>query len=166
MSYITYYQSPIGKLLLASDDALIGVWFEDQKYYASTLTEPIIEKDDLDIFKQTRSWLDQYFLGMQPSISDIALNFKGSDFRKRVWQILCEIPYGETMTYQDIALIIAKERGITKMSAQAIGNAVGHNPISIIVPCHRVIGSHGELTGYAGGLDKKEYLLMHEKKFQ
>ena len=122
----------------------------------------MIENDNLDIFKRTKKWLDRYFNGEKPQISELPLSPKGSEFRQCVWKILCEIPYGETCTYKEIADIIAKEQGVDKMSAQAVGGAVGHNPISIIIPCHRVVGSDGSLTGYAGGIETKIKLLKLE----
>ena len=112
---------------------------------------------------QAEKWLDSYFNGKKPLINELDLDPIGTDFRKEVWEILCEIPYGKTISYKDIADRIAKKRGIEKMSAQAVGGAVGHNPISIIIPCHRVVASNGELTGYAAGIDKKKFLLKHEK---
>lgn len=163
MVYITYYHSPIGKITLAADsDVLIGLWIENQKYYLSTLKEVVIENENLDIFIETKKWLDDYFAGKNPDVNRLSLSPIGSDFRKMVWKILLTVPYGHVITYGDIAKKIVEINGLTKMSAQAVGNAVSHNPISIIIPCHRVIGINGNLTGYAGGLDKKVYLLMHE----
>ncbi len=156
-----HYKSPLGDILLASNNnKLIGAEFERQKYSLSN-TQDLIEKEDKVLIK-TRKWLDSYFNGEKPSIDELNLEPQGSDFRLEVWKLLCEIPYGETTTYKDIASKIAKMRGIEKMSAQAVGGAVGHNPIAIIIPCHRVIGSDGSLTGYAGGLDRKMFLLKHE----
>lgn len=162
MYYKTNYNTPIGKLTLACDEKenLVGVWIEGQKYFCNTIGSEIIEKDNLDIFKTTKEWLNRYFKGEKPQISELPLAPQGSEFRQRVWQILCTIPYGEVRTYGYIADIIAKEKG--KMSARAIGGAVGHNPISIIIPCHRVIGANGKLTGYAGGIETKIKLLKHE----
>ena len=163
MIYTSNYNSPIGKLLLASKGhQLIGLWIEGQKYYFSCLKDEIKE-EDTEILIKTKKWLDRYFKGENPSINELDLNPLGSDFRKSVWKILCEIPYGEVITYKDIADTIAKQKNLKKMSSQAIGGAVSHNPISIIIPCHRVVGSNGSLTGYAGGIDKKVYLLNHEK---
>ena len=164
MIYTSTYTSPIGDILLASqNNELIGLWFKGQKYYMNYLKEEIEEKNDEETLMKAKKWLDRYFKGEKPSIKDLSLNPDGSEFRKKVWQILCEIPYGQTLTYKEIALKLAKENGLNSMSAQAVGSAVGHNPISIIIPCHRVIGSNGKLTGYAGGLDKKEYLLKLEQ---
>jgi len=163
MIYSTNYSSPIGSLTLASDgDNLIGLWTEDQKYFADSVTEKMTEKDDLPVFIKTIQWLDEYFEGKKPDISGLPLALRGGDFRKTVWDILCEIPYGETITYGEIAKIVANKMGKEKMSSQAVGGAVGHNPISIIIPCHRVVGANGSLTGYAGGIDKKIKLLEHE----
>lgn len=157
-----HYNSPLGDILLAShNEKLIGVWFEGQKYYPDNVSENIVERED-EILSKTKNWLDRYFNGEKPPINELDLAPQGSEFRHEVWKILCEIPYGKTATYRDIGVKIAQNRGIEKMSAQAVGGAVGHNPISIIIPCHRVIGSDGTLTGYAGGLDKKIFLLKHE----
>ena len=162
MDYLCHYHSPLGDLTLASDgEALIGLWFDGQKYYADTLQEEYDEAE-LPVFADAIRWLDAYFDGQIPSFVP-EFHFRTSTFRQRVWQILLTIPYGKTTTYHEIARIIAKERGVEKMSAQAVGNAVGHNPISLIIPCHRVIGSDGSLTGYAGGLDRKQKLLAWEK---
>ncbi len=163
MIYTTYYNSPIGKLLLASkENKLIGLWIEGQKYYLSGIEEEFTKNDDEKILIETKKWLNRYFNGEKPCPNELDLAPIGSKFRKNVWDILCKIPYGKVITYNDIAKEIAKKRKINKMSAQAVGGAVGHNPISIIIPCHRVIGTNGSLTGYAGGLDKKEYLLKLE----
>ncbi len=164
MYYKTHYNSPIGNITLACDNKenLVGLWFEGQKYFGGTVNAEMIENNNLEIFKKTKKWLDKYFKNEKPEISELPLAPIGNDFRQRVWQILCKIPYGEVYTYGEIAKIIAKERGKEKMSAQAVGGAVGHNPISIIIPCHRVVGSNGSLTGYAGGIKTKIKLLKHE----
>ena len=162
MIYTAHYKSPIGDILLASkNNKLIGLWIEGQKYYLSCLKDEI-KDEDTEILIKTKKWLDRYFKGEKPSINELDLDPIGSDFRKDVWKILCKIPYGEVTTYKNIADTIAKENGLKKMSSQAVGGAVSHNPISIIIPCHRVVGSNGSLTGYAGGIDKKVYLLKHE----
>ena len=164
MIYTTHYKSPIGDLLLASkDNKLIGLWIEGQKYYMSNFLEEMKENDNDKTLLKAKKWLDRYFNKEKPSIKELELNPMGSEFRQAVWKILCEIPYGKVTTYKEIAEEIAKQKGINKMSAQAVGGAVGHNPISIIIPCHRVVGTNGDLTGSAGGLDKKIYLLEHEK---
>lgn len=162
--YITYYDSILGKLTIAGDgENIIGLWIEGQKYFADTIkNENIIKKDDISIFIKTKEWLDRYFRGERPDIKELKLSPKGSKFRQNVWKILCRIPYGQTITYGKIAKEIAKLMNKNSMSAQAIGNAVGHNPISIIIPCHRVVGTNGGLTGYAGGIDKKRELLELE----
>ena len=166
MINVKHYTSPIGDILLASrNKKLIGVWFKGQKYYLANVSDEIIEKDDETLIK-VKKWLDAYFSGEKPLINELDLDPAGTDFRKEVWNILCEIPYGKTTTYKDIANQIAKKRGIEKMSAQAVGGAVGHNPISIIIPCHRVVGSNGDLTGYAAGIEKKKFLLKHENTNQ
>lgn len=158
-----HYNSPLGDILLASkDNKLIGLWIEGQKYFLSSIKEEIQENSNDEVLLATKSWLDRYFNGQKPNIDELNLSPIGSDFRQAVWKILCKIPYGETITYNDIAKEIARQRKIKKMSAQAIGGAVGHNPISIIIPCHRVVGTNGNLTGYAGGIEKKIWLLRHE----
>jgi len=158
----TKYNSPIGPLLLVSeDDKLIGLWMYNQKYFCPLKEQPV-EDNDNPVLKKAVNWLDRYFGGEKPDITELPLSPMGSDFRKEVWDILCGIPYGEVMTYGQIADKIAKNHGKEKMSAQAVGGAVGHNPISVIIPCHRVVGTNGSLTGYAGGLNKKIALLKHE----
>lgn len=148
-------------MLMESDgERLLGLWFEGEKYFNNDFIDKSKDKD-LSIFQETKEWLDSYFNGDVPNFTP-KLAMDNSEFRKEVWKILLSIPYGETMTYGEIAKIIAKKRGLLRMSAQAVGGAVGHNPISIIIPCHRVIGAGGNLTGYAGGLDKKVWLLEHE----
>ena len=165
MIYTSTYSSPLGDILLASkNNELVGLWFKDQKYFLGPIKEETKEKNDEEILIKTKKWLDRYFKREQPNIKELSLNPIGSDFRKEVWKILCDIPYGKTITYKEIADKIAKEKKIKSMSAQAVGGAVGHNPISIIIPCHRVVGTNGNLTGYAGGLDKKEYLLKLERE--
>ncbi len=164
MIYITNYSSKLGDILLASDgENLIGLWFKNQKYYLYKITDELIKNDDLKIFHETKKWLDKYFKGIQVSPNDLKLKPNGSPFQQEVWKILCSIPYGKTITYGDIAKKIAQKQGKKSMSAQAVGGAVGHNPISIIIPCHRVVGFNGSLTGYAGGIDKKIALLKLEE---
>lgn len=163
MVYTSHYDSPIGALLLAERDGkLVGLWMEGQKYFLGSLREETQERESSPVLRQASLWLDRYFAGERPAISELPLAPIGSEFRKEVWQVLCEIPYGETTTYGEIAKTLAARHGLDRMSAQAVGGAVGHNPISIIVPCHRVVGSNGSLTGYAGGLQKKIRLLTHE----
>lgn len=161
MQYTSTYLSPFGTIVLASDaDALTGLWFGRQKYFGLNLDEDHVEQETAPIV-QAKAWLDQYFAGEVPSVP-ISLRFEGTPFQNEVWEILRTIPYGETVTYGAIAHQLAKKRGIARMAAQAVGGAVGHNPISIIVPCHRVVGSNGSLTGYAGGIEKKIQLLTLE----
>jgi methylated-DNA-[protein]-cysteine S-methyltransferase len=163
MFYSTHYLSPVGGLMLASDgENIIGVWMDGQKYFAATMTEELTEKDDLPIFATAKNWMDRYFFGEKPSISELPLAPKGGEFRRAVWDILCKIPYGEVTTYGVIAKEVAVKINKEHMSSQAVGGAVGHNPIAIIIPCHRVVGASGSLTGYAGGIDKKTKLLEHE----
>lgn len=164
MFYKTYYNSPIGKLLIVSDEKnIVGLWIEGQKYFLDTLQEEPVLNDKIEILEKSKKWLDKYFNLEEPKINELSLSPIGGDFRQRVWKILCKIPYGEVLTYGDIAKEIVKETGKKSMSAQAVGNAVGHNPISIIIPCHRVVGKDGNLTGYSGGIDKKIQLLKIEK---
>lgn len=161
MDYTHHYISPLGGITMVSDgEYLTGLWFDGQKYFADTLSVQREEKD-LDVFRRTDNWLDIYFSGKEPDFTP-ALRMTGSEFRQEVWQILLAIPFGKTMTYGEIAKILADRRGANTMSAQAVGGAVGHNPISLIIPCHRVIGTNGALTGYAGGLEKKAWLLDME----
>ena len=161
MDYTARYQSPLGPITLASDgEALTGLWFDGQKYFAATLSREYEEKA-LPIFDQTEQWLDMYFSGRAPDFTP-PLKMKTTAFRKSVWEILLSIPYGHTLTYGEIAQKIAAGKGRPGMSAQAVGGAVGHNPISLIIPCHRVVGWDGSLTGYAGGIEKKMRLLAME----
>lgn len=165
MYYSTIYPSPIGKITLACDGNgknLVGLWMDGQKYYGDTIPEAMIPNDDISLFNRTKDWLDQYFSGDKPKISKLPLEPIGSEFRQGVWQILREIPYGGVITYGDIATIMAAKCGRKTMSAQAVGGAVGHNPISIIIPCHRVVGTNGSLTGFSGGIKTKIQLLEHE----
>lgn len=182
------YSSPVGRLTLASDrERLVGLWIEGQKYFGSGILNgrlpgsagnrttllknetpesvppcSVSRDDRLAVFAQTRRWLDRYFAGDRPAQGELPLAPEGGEFRQRVWRLLCEIPYGETTTYGALARQAAVELGRSSMSAQAVGGAVGHNPISIIIPCHRVLGADGSLTGYAGGLEAKRYLLQLE----
>lgn len=161
MRYICKYHSPLGGITLASDGAaLTGLWFDGQKYFAAGLAKEHTEKE-LPVFAEAREWLDVYFSGKEPAFTP-PLSLRGcSDFRRRIWEILHAIPYGQTVTYGQIAKRLESETG-KRVSAQAVGGAVGHNRISIIIPCHRVVASDGSLTGYAGGIDKKSALLKTE----
>lgn len=157
MQYFTSVDSPLGKIRLLSDgENLTGLYLPGQPGKLGDVQE------ELPIFAQTRSWLDSYFQGKNPSPNALSLAPKGTPFQKTVWQILLAIPKGQTRSYGDIAREMARRLGKGKMSAQAVGQAVGRNPISIIIPCHRVLGAQAQLTGYAGGLDKKIWLLNHE----
>ena len=161
MDYTHHCDTPLGGMTLASDgEALTGLWFDGQKYFGSTLS-PEHEERDLPVFEDTLRWLDLYFSGKEPGFTP-RLSLRGSAFRIAIWEILLSIPYGQTMTYGEIAERLARQSGLPRMSAQAVGGAVGHNPISIIVPCHRVVGADGRLTGYAGGLERKARLLELE----
>lgn len=162
MYYSTTHPSPVGTITLAcQDNQLVGLWLEGQKYFGDTIPEDMEEKDDIPIFHETKNWLDRYFSGEKPAISELSMAPIGGEFRQIVWEILCAIPYGEVTTYGTIAKQVAEKTG-KNMSAQAVGGAVGHNPISIIIPCHRVVGSTGSLTGYAGGVKTKIKLLELE----
>ena len=162
MQYISHYASPVGNILLAADNTgLTGLWFEGQKYFALSLDKEHEEKE-IPLFERVKQWLDIYFSGKDPDFT-VPLHFTGTAFQNEVWKILCTIPYGQTETYGGIAKQVAVRKGLPHMSAQAVGGAVGHNEISIIVPCHRVVGADGSLTGYAGGIDKKIKLLQLEK---
>lgn len=161
MQYTGKYKSPLGSILLAADEiGLTGLWFEGQKYFANTL-DPQNDEKELPVLIQARQWLDIYFSGKEPGFQ-VPLHVMGSKFQQKVWKILSAIPYGQTTTYGAIARQIAVTDGVERVSAQAVGGAVGRNPVSIIIPCHRVIGSNGSLTGYAGGLEKKTALLRIE----
>ena len=161
MVYTCKYKSPLGEILLAADEkGLTGLWFEGQKYFADTLPDEWISQETF-ILKEAENWLDIYFSGKEPKFMP-PLHPAGSAFRQAVWQILLQIPYGQTITYGEIAGRMAGIQNVPRMSAQAVGGAVGHNEISIIIPCHRVVGANGSLTGYAGGIDKKISLLRLE----
>lgn len=162
MIYTTKYDSPLGEILLASDEiGMRGLWFFGQKYFARDLPTERVEQETF-VLSEAERWLDVYFSGKEPDFVP-PLNPVGSSFRRAVWDILLQIPYGKTVTYGDISKQLAQRRGLERMSAQAVGGAVGHNEISIIIPCHRVVGSNGSLTGYAGGIDKKIKLLEIER---
>lgn len=162
MKYIAHYQSPLGGALLAADESgLTGLWFEGQKYFASRLESGHTERN-MPVFDRTRKWLDIYFSGREPEFTP-PVHMIGTPFQISVWKLLCRIPYGKTVTYGEIAAQIAVQRGLSSMSAQAVGGAVGRNHISLIVPCHRVVGTDKSLTGYAGGLERKKRLLLLER---
>ena len=162
MTYTQHYDSPLGSILLAADDVgLTGLWFDGQKYFARGLSNERIEQET-SVLAEAKRWLDIYFTGKKPDFTP-PLHPIGSAFRRSVWEILLQIPYGQTTTYGEIAKQLAEKHGLPRMSAQAVGGAVGHNEISIIIPCHRVVGADGSLTGYAGGIGKKEKLLELER---
>lgn len=161
MNYYFEYKSPIGILIAVSDgESLTWLGVKGQKHFPYVLEE-VGAEINLPIFIEVRRWLDIYFGGENPPFTPL-LCPQGSSFRQKIWKILCNIPYGEVVTYGDIAKLIAKQSGKDKMSAQAVGGAVGHNPISIIIPCHRVVGAGGNLTGFASGIDRKIKLLEQE----
>ena len=160
--YYCTYESKIGLLYLISDgESLCGCYLENQKYFPNDIDDYQLN-DELNVFIESIAWLEKYFNGENPSIDEIPLNFNETEFRNTVWKVLKEIPFGEVITYRDVAEIIAKNRGIKTMSAQAVGGAVGHNPLLIFIPCHRVIGADGSLTGYAAGIENKRFLLNLE----
>ena len=162
MMYTAQYSSPVGQLTLASDGkGLTGLWLEGQKYFGDTLPEDAAP-GDVPVLRQARQWLERYFAGDRPDLRDFPLRPAGSPVRQAVWEILKQIPYGQVTTYGAIAREAAAKLGRDSMSSQAVGGAVGHNPLSILIPCHRVVGTGGSLTGYAGGIDKKIFLLSHE----
>ncbi|MBO3723837.1 methylated-DNA--[protein]-cysteine S-methyltransferase [Actinomyces bowdenii] len=178
MHYYSHYHSPLGPMTMASDGKhLTGLWFDGQKHDRATLDEQAVQEEDLPIFQETRQWLDAYFGGpaggpqpspqqsSRPSTAPLtapALAVDGSPFRRMVLEILRSIPSGQTMTYAQIAAQVAQRTGRERVAAQAVGGAVGRNPISLIIPCHRVVGSSGNLTGYASGVDHKRRLLEME----
>ena len=162
MVYTKHYLSPLGGILLAADEVgLMGLWFDGEKYYADNLPKEHTE-EETPILSEASLWLDVYFTGKEPDFMP-PLHPIGSGFRQAVWKLLLDIPYGQTTTYGQLARCLAVQMGRDHMSAQAVGGAVGHNEISIIIPCHRVVGSSGSLTGYAGGIDKKVKLLELER---
>ena len=163
MIYFTEYASPVGTLTIsANDTSLTGLYIQNQKYYPTLTNWQRVSPDENPVLTVAISWLDHYFAGENPTAATLPLSPQGTPFRQQVWHQLCRIPYGKTTTYGVLAKSIAAENNIPRMSAQAIGNAVGHNPISIIIPCHRVVGADGNLTGYAAGTDIKLKLLALE----
>lgn len=165
MYFKTSYVSPLGKIiLLGCNDGLVGVWFENQKYIEKLSSfQNVVETNHFDLLEQTKKWLDDYFLGLNPSPQTLKIKLIGTSFQQAVWNILKEIPYGTVLTYKEVTTKLAQMRQTSKKAYQAVGSAIGHNPISIIIPCHRVVGSNGSLTGYAGGMDRKQKLLELEK---
>lgn len=164
MRFTARYPSPVDGLLLASDGELLtGLWLDGQKHYAAGLSPDAVPSDHLPVFQKTKHWLDDYFAGRRPQPSALPLTLSGSEYRRRIWALLLDIPYGETTSYGQLAKEYEVRYGV-KTAARAVGGAVGRNPVSIIVPCHRVVGVGGALTGYAGGTDAKRFLLELEKK--
>ena len=162
MTFIQHYDSPLGGILLAADEiGLTGLWFDGQKYFARDLPAERVEQNT-PALSEAKRWLDIYFTGREPDFTP-PLHPIGSAFRRDVWEMLLQIPYGQTITYGGIARQLAAKRGLPRLSAQAVGGAVGHNEISVIIPCHRVVGTNGSLTGYAGGIEKKIKLLELEQ---
>ena len=162
MTAVQHYESPLGEMLLAADESgLTGVWFVGQENFPEEPLEEAVEQET-PVLAETKRWLDIYFSGQKPGFLP-TLHPVGTPFRQEVWKRLCQIPYGETRTYGEIAQQVAENRGLRTMSAQAVGGALAHNPISILIPCHRVMGTDGSLTGYAGGLERKTYLLHLER---
>lgn len=162
MQQTAQYSSPLGPILLAADDTgLTGLWFQGQKYFPAQMADAP-DHSGLPIFQEAMRWLDIYFSGQEPDFTP-PLHLTGTPFQNEVWEILLSIPYGKTMTYGEIARHLAEQKGLSHMSAQAVGGAVGHNKLSILIPCHRVVGANGSLTGYAGGITRKIALLELEK---
>lgn len=163
MTYFANYKSPLGVLTIASDgNHITGLWMEGQRYFCSTLGSDPVADTNIPVICTTMQWLDGYFQGTEQSSEHIPLLPTGTPFQQSVWSILREIPYGETVTYGKIRSKVAAALGKESMSAQAVGNAVGRNPISILIPCHRVVGTNGNLTGYAAGIERKKFLLELE----
>jgi methylated-DNA-[protein]-cysteine S-methyltransferase len=163
MEYFHRAASPLGGITLASDGrALTGLWFDGQRHFAETLS-PEHKEADLPVFALTRRWLETYFSGRQPDFTP-PLALRATPFREAVWRALLTIPYGRTVSYGALAALVAAQSGLKRTSPRAVGGAVGHNPISLIIPCHRVVGADGGLTGYAGGIDRKQTLLAMERQ--
>ena len=166
--FMTYFKttcaSPVGQITLAGDgENLVGLWLEGQKYFGGNIADKMVENGGFAVFDKAKLWLDAYFRGENPAVCKLPLAPVGGEFRQTVWGLLLAIPYGETTTYGELARKLAALTGRESMSAQAVGGAVGHNPISIIIPCHRVLGADGSLTGYAGGVEVKARLLKLER---
>ena len=166
MLYGNFYNSPIGKILIVCDESsLIGLWFDNRKYYKNDINEVIIFKNN-EIINEVSLFLDNYFKGSSKQVINFKLNPKGTNFQKKVWNILLDINYGEVKTYKETCEEYKKRNNVDNMSYRAIGSAISKNPISIIIPCHRVIGKNNKLVGYAGGVDRKKYLLDLERKYK
>lgn len=163
MLYKTSYNSIVGELILVSDGInLIEINILNQKYFDYKIIDKAVPKSDLKVFTDVKLWLDKYFAGENPKLNTLPVLLSGSDFKKSVLEIVAQIPYGQTGSYGDIAQKLSSKFNKTKMSAQAVGNAIGHNPFLILIPCHRVVGKNGKLTGYAGGIENKIKLLQLE----
>ena len=164
MDYMHNYMSPLGEISVASDgESLIGLWFNSQKYFGSTISEPF-RYEMVDVFKDTFRWLDLYFSGKQPNFLP-KIFLRCSEYRIEVFNELLRIPFGKTVTYSDISHALVERKIMLKASPRAVANAIGHNPISVIIPCHRVIGKNGNMTGYAAGIERKIQLLNHESAY-
>ena len=164
MIYKSTYKSPLGQMTIAAEDGqIVGLWFRGQKYFAASIKGMKTEEKETPEIKKTKKWLDKYFAGKNPDVKELPLAPRGTDFQKMIWKLLLAVPYGKTTTYGKLAEKAAKKLKRDSMSAQAVGGAVGRNPISVIIPCHRVLGANGSLTGYAGGIKKKKGLLALEK---
>ena len=162
MVFVQHYDSPLGAIMLACDgEAITGLWFDGQKHFGNILPKEV-EETAHPLFAEAKRWLDIYFAGREPDFLP-PLHYGSTPFRKAVCDIMLTIPYGQTMTYGEIAARMARQQGLEKMSAQAVGGAVGHNPISLMIPCHRVVGTNGSLTGYGGGIARKVKLLELER---
>ncbi|KXT68897.1 methylated-DNA--[protein]-cysteine S-methyltransferase [Streptococcus cristatus] len=162
--YKTYYASPIGRILILTDaNALLGLWLENQKYFGAGYDLEQAQEEDTEVSRRIFAWLDAYFKGKNPATDGISLAPQVTEFRSKVLTVLQKIPYGQTATYSDILRELQAEYGKIG-SARAVGGAIGHNPISLLIPCHRIVGSDGRLIGYAGGLDKKDFLLKLEAR--
>lgn len=167
MAYFTSYDSDlIGRLTIASDgETITGCWFDNDRYFGIGVAGLTERRDDVPVLVQARAWLDRYFAGEAPDPRELPLGARATEFQMRVREAMLDIPYGYTTTYGDIAKRIEHETG-RRQSARAVGGAVGHNPLCLIVPCHRVVGANGSLTGFGGGLDMKVKLLEHEQAMQ
>ena len=165
MYYSAQYASPVGMLTLcAQENRLAGLWLEGQKYFGASSSGEMVPNENAPVLLQARKWLDRYFAGEAPSPTELPLSPMGTPFRRTVWKLLLEIPYGQVITYGQLSWRTAAALGRPSMAAQAVGSAAGHNSISIIIPCHRLVGADGSLTGFAGGLERKQWLLRHEEK--
>ena len=167
MDYVSYYSSPLGMLTIASDGlSITGLWMEGQRHFGRTLSTDTQPGDARPEILEAKHFLDQYFAGGSEPVTGISLAPEGTEFQKLIWNLLLQIPYGKTCTYAELASLAAAHMGKVSMSSRAVGNAVGRNPISILIPCHRVIGAGGSMTGYSGGLERKQFLLRLESSMK